>query len=284
MAALPWQKGTITRTYKYLEVIKDNTPIRFFVHRQKNGKAEDIEFYPNSAENTRSGVTTSSWYLWPDTKDGDFTSLLKVSDDYPELKGQVLPVEISDPNSGNTQHKQNREFWEHFFAVKQVQADKAKAEKVQKDFALGVLTTAFAELAVLKIASGGLWLGRAAGIGEDAVTINNLNRLNPKKGWFDVVVHGDANAPGILFNVNGKSVNAEGLYNLMIQNGYTKGTRIRLIACNAAQGGKSSVAQELSNLSGAQVVAPAARTRVAEGGKLITEDGSKYKVFNPVKE
>ena len=58
----------------------------------------------------------------------------------------------------------------------------------------------------------------------------------------------------------------------MLEHRYNRTDKIRLISCNAALGGKSSLAQELANIANTQVIAPPApRTKVSEIGKLITE-------------
>ncbi|MDI3321388.1 LamG-like jellyroll fold domain-containing protein [Pinibacter soli] len=136
------------------------------------------------------------------------------------------------------------------------------------------------ELKALYKGAGKLWLGSSK-FGADAATLKSFENLKPKKGWFDVVVHGDNAAPGVLFNIDGNPIGAEGLYKTMLENGYNGTDKIRLISCNAGLGGKSSVAQELSNLTNTQVIAPSAKTLVDKSGKFITSDASKYKVFNP---
>lgn len=124
-----------------------------------------------------------------------------------------------------------------------------------------------------------LWLGKV-GYGADYATVKSLNNLTPKRGWFDVVIHGDDAAPGLVFQ---DGMTAEQLLEYMVENGYNGTDRIRLISCHAGNGGKSSLAQELADLSGNQVIAPTDKTRVLKGGKLDTKDGEKYKVFEPQK-
>jgi hypothetical protein len=129
-----------------------------------------------------------------------------------------------------------------------------------------------------------LWLNSGIGLGSDMATLKSFANLKPKKGWFDVVIHGDKSAPGVLAVLDDNPINAQGLYSFMLKNGYNGTDKIRLISCNAATGGKSSLAQELSNIANVDVIAPAAKTKVAELGKLITEDGSKYIPFRPLKQ
>lgn len=127
-----------------------------------------------------------------------------------------------------------------------------------------------------RASSSSLWLGGAK-FGDDSATKLSYANLKPKKGWYDVVVHGDSFYVGNAFNINGKTVSAEELHKLMIANGYKQGTNIRLISCNAASG---QAAEKLSKLSKAEIlIAPTAKTKVGKNSKFITKDGSKYKVL-----
>lgn len=73
---------------------------------------------------------------------------------------------------------------------------------------------------------------------------------------------------------------AEQLFELIAQNGYQKGTKIRLVSCNAASG---PFAQNLSNMAGAQLGASAALAKAMPGERLVTSDGSKYLNIFPEK-
>jgi hypothetical protein len=97
-------------------VIKDNNKDRFFVHRSKDGGTpRTIEFYPNSAETTKSGVTTSSYLFGAITlKDTDKESLHKMVDDFPGLRSQVLGQRIST-SGDRSQQAQNKAWWRNFY-------------------------------------------------------------------------------------------------------------------------------------------------------------------------
>ena len=167
-------------------------------------------------------------------------------------------------------------WWGGVFSEKKNNEDEAKIQSAKMSFAVTVLSFVAPELLLARI-EGGLWLGGAAALGEDAATIKSASNLVSKKGWFDVIVHGDVYYEGTAFSIGGKTTSVQEVYNLMLQNGYKQGTSIRLVSCNAGKG----VAQELSNLANAQVIAPSARTKVSDAGKLITSDASKYQVFKP---
>jgi RHS repeat-associated protein len=123
-----------------------------------------------------------------------------------------------------------------------------------------------------------------AGFGDDAIVMENSANLASKKGWYDVVVHGAKD--GKSFIVNGKTVAAEELYSNMLSNGYTQGTKIRLVSCwsGSVEGGAAS---QLSKLSGAMVVAPTNPVFVGypgsffQIGKPIVINGGVFKVFKP---
>jgi len=163
------------------------------------------------------------------------------------------------------------DFSDEYFRNKEID-DKATS------LMLNVGMLVLGELIVARLASGGLWLSSSLTIGEDAATLKSSKNLIPIEGVYDVVIHGSDTAPGVLFANN---LNAEGLYELMLQSGYTPGTPIRLISCESGLGGASSAAQELSDLAVAEVLAPAARTKVIRGGEIVTEDNSAYIPFSP---
>jgi hypothetical protein len=167
-------------------------------------------------------------------------------------------------------------WWSDVFTSKKNMEDEEAAESAKMTVILTGLSFVLPELALARF-EGGMWLGGAAALGEDAATIKSASNLVSKKGWFDVIVHGDAFYEGAAFNIGGKTTSVQEVYNLMLQNGYKQGTSIRLVSCNAGKG----AAQELSNLAGAKVIAPNALTKVNQAGKLVTSDASKYQVFNP---
>jgi RHS repeat-associated protein len=159
----------------------------------------------------------------------------------------------------------------------------------------GSFTGAVEALAGEKIASIGLkGLGklfggkvasssnRLVGFGSDEAVTQGVRDLLPKKGWYDVVVHGSED--GLGFTVNGSYLTPNQLYSNMLANGYQQGTRIRLMACYAGSV-SDGAAFQLSKLTGAPVVAPTSTMWISTGqgflktGKLIVDNGGRFKLF-----
>jgi len=138
---------TVFQTYRWVEVIKDNNKDRFFVHRQGISKPQTIEFYPNAAEKTKSGVTSTSYLFNSITlDDNDYTSLQKLADQFPGLKDQVLETQVESSNSGWSQQKENRAFWGSFYRNLNAKRNK-EAEQAQVDnLMIGVIAGAAAEV------------------------------------------------------------------------------------------------------------------------------------------
>jgi RHS repeat-associated protein len=146
-----------------------------------------------------------------------------------------------------------------------------------------------------RVVKGFSWAYRAAktrqaakvlklgGFGDDAAVIANSANLIPKKGWYDVVVHGTED--GLNFVINQKIVTPAQLYDKMLTAGYSQGTRIRLLSCfsGSVPGGAAS---QLATLTNSMVVAPRSWVTVSDGlgfiqkGKFLTGEGvSKFSVF-----
>jgi RHS repeat-associated protein len=124
---------TVYKTFRWVEITKDNNKDRFFVHRHHIGKSEDIEFYPNVAYPMKSGVTSTDWFFGAvTTKDTDYEALMKITDDFPELQDQVLPTIVESAESAKqwSVQKENRKFWNNFYQHKY---NKRKSEQEQRD-------------------------------------------------------------------------------------------------------------------------------------------------------
>jgi len=266
-------------TAKYLMpvIVKTDGADRFFYHNitkihytatvpNSTTETDDItEFFPGLFPITYSGITETPSDIIPfwDNDDPDFVALAKLINICPSV-GDYLRQH--DPNKYN--------------AVL-IAAEELKKKDEAEKFAIPILIAleTYQGLRTVSVKGRGLWLG-AAEFGSDEATLKSFNNLKSKVGWYDVVVHGDGYYVGYAFNVDGKAITAEQLYQRMLESGYKQGTSIRLISCNAASG---PLAQDLSNLAKAKVIAPAAKTKVVTGGKILTEDGSKFQVFEPKK-
>ena len=98
-------------------------------------------------------------------------------------------------------------------------------------------------------------------------------------------VFGHSNSNSSYFNIDGQPLTAGEFYNKMIENGYKPGTKINLYSCGS---GSNGLAQEISNLSGAEVVAPTGDINPTRGGNLDKGTtgikGSEVKIFKPIEE
>lgn len=125
--------------------------------------------------------------------------------------------------------------------------------------------------------------------GDEAIKYNVKN-IVPKRGWYDWVSHGAKNGMESFFvNEAGEElarVNAEGLFKLMLADGYKPGTPIRLLVCSSGKHADGLAAQ-ISKLANAMVVAPTRPMQVADGlgffakGKFYVTDGGKMVLFKP---
>lgn len=126
--------------------------------------------------------------------------------------------------------------------------------------------------------------GRLTGFGGDAIVKEAAANVIPKRGWYDVIVHGTKD--GMAFTINGQRITAEQLYAQMLTNGYTQGTKIRLLSCYSGSipGGGAS---QLSKLANAQVVAPRSWLHVSSGKDIFPKgyfqigNRSGFQVFKP---
>jgi len=123
---------------------------------------------------------------------------------------------------------------------------------------------------------------KLAGFGDDAAIIANSANIIPKKGWYDVVIHGTDD--GLNFVVNGQLTKPSQLHNSMLAAGYSQGTRIRLMSCFSGSL-PNGAASQISKLANAQVVAITNSMWIANGqgflpaGKLMVDNGGWFKVF-----
>lgn len=135
-------------------------------------------------------------------------------------------------------------------------------------------------LGVLKSETG--VAGKLVGFGSDAAIIENSASLIPKKGWYDVVIHGTED--GLEFTMNGTRLSPQQLYDNMLASGYQQGTRIRLMSCYSGSL-PNGAASQLSKLAQAPVMAPGSWMSISNGagflpkGKFIVGDGMWFKIF-----
>jgi hypothetical protein len=123
---------------------------------------------------------------------------------------------------------------------------------------------------------------RLVGFGSDAAIVENTASLVPKRGWYDVVVHGTED--GLGFTMNGSRLSPQQLYNNMLANGYQQGTKIRLMSCYSGSL-PNGAAYQLSKFANASVVAPTNSMWIANGqgflpfGRLMVDNGGWFNFF-----
>lgn len=115
------------------------------------------------------------------------------------------------------------------------------------------------------------------GFGSDAAITESVANLIPKKGWYDVVVHGTED--GLGFTIKGcvDPITPQQLYTRMLANGYEQGTKIRLISCYSGSLTDGAAAQ-ISKLSNATVMAPSGAAAVLPKGSFLNNIGGLYHV------
>jgi hypothetical protein len=128
--------------------------------------------------------------------------------------------------------------------------------------------------------------GRLVGFGSDLAITEGTANLIPKRGWFDVVVHGTEDGTSFVINgpINKQIISPNQLYNNMLASGYKQGTPIRLLSCysGSIEGGAAS---QLAKLAKAPVVAPQSWMLISNGagflqqGKFIVGEGRWFQVF-----
>ncbi|MBI1184787.1 hypothetical protein GC194_10970, partial [bacterium] len=118
--------------------------------------------------------------------------------------------------------------------------------------------------------------------GDDAAILENAANLASKRGWYDIVVHGTSD--GRAFSINGQRTTAEALYRQILGQGYTQGTKIRLMSCYSGSI-ENGAAQQLSNLTQAPVMAPENWLTITDGlglfPKFYIGEGRWFKMFYP---
>lgn len=100
-------------------------------------------------------------------------------------------------------------------------------------------------------------------IGTDQATRTASYNTKALREAQNVFGHSGANLD--YFKIDGKRLNAKEFYNTMLDNGYKTGTDIYMYCCGT---GSNGLAQEVSNLSGANVKAPTGEINPTWGGNL----------------
>lgn len=113
--------------------------------------------------------------------------------------------------------------------------------------------------------------------GNDGATFRNFIRLQNRAddGWYNILCHGEPKR----VIIDGKKLKPEELAKLLLEQGYVKGNKIRLIACETGSSPNGFAAQ-LSKIMEAQVIAPTKRISIDDAGEFIHEVKGKFVQFN----
>lgn len=124
-----------------------------------------------------------------------------------------------------------------------------------------------------------------AGIGEEFG--KNASKAKPKKGYTDVIIHGNPNTGKVAVFHNGKwrDIDQRRLATYVKQSSGYKSGPIRLMSCNA---GEKDFAQNFANKMGVEVIAPSTTIWASATGKIVVgsapyRNDGKWLKFKPNK-
>ncbi|HEY8937836.1 MAG TPA: RHS repeat-associated core domain-containing protein, partial [Cyclobacteriaceae bacterium] len=115
-------------------------------------------------------------------------------------------------------------------------------------------------------------------LGSDAVTLANASRMVAEPGIHQVLVHGATKLEGEVlisgFEVNGTFMAPKELAKVMLDQGFVRGTPVRLISCETGTS-LDGAAYQLSRYLKSPVMAPTTVVRITEGGGYqMLKDGA----------
>ena len=127
-----------------------------------------------------------------------------------------------------------------------------------------------------QLAEAGGWMGGSTVLGVDEATAINASRMVPEKGVHQVLLHGTADG----FLVDGVFLTPKELARTMLQSGFQRGTRVRLISCTTGVF-PDGAAYQLSRYLRSPVMAPTTRVKVLEGGSYAFPkgEGGRFRTF-----
>ncbi len=144
----------------WVSIVANNCANTFFVHRDRAKEGGLVnptvatQFFPDPAVGgvPKSGVTKTSWFFGLfSTKDDDNTALIKILDDFPELKGILGGPYIKDANNSNkNKDAKDRDFWNAVYADKKARASAAKEKQQVDELMTNVVVGLLAEAALVE--------------------------------------------------------------------------------------------------------------------------------------
>ncbi len=125
-----------------------------------------------------------------------------------------------------------------------------------------------------KSAGEGGWMSGSTVFGGDAVTKLNASRMIPEKGVYQVLLHGTPEG----FIINGIPSTPKALAQSLLENGFQRGTPIRLISCNTGVFGDGA-AYQVSRYLKSPIMAPTNKVRILENGAYEILGGGRFRTF-----
>jgi len=119
------------------------------------------------------------------------------------------------------------------------------------------------------------WMGGASIFGSDAATNLNASRMVLEDGIHQILLHGTPDG----FIINGTLTPAKELARSLLQSGFQKGTKIRLISCHTGVFGDGA-AYQLSRYLKSPVIAPTNKVRILKDGTYEIFGGGRFRTFS----
>ncbi|SMD08368.1 RHS repeat domain-containing protein [Pedobacter africanus] len=118
------------------------------------------------------------------------------------------------------------------------------------------------------------WMGGSTVFGADAATMVNASRMVPEEGLHQVLLHGTGDG----FIIDGVFNTPKQLARKMLEEGFERGTSVRLISCNTGVYGDGA-AYQLSRYLKSPVIAPTNKIRILKGGEYEIYDNGTFRTF-----
>jgi RHS repeat-associated protein len=206
--ATPGPDGTLHTSYKpttytWVDIIQNNLENTFYVHKDiakdntKFTPSTPRQFFPDQSAGgaPATGITKTQFFGFFNLKDDDYTALLKILNDFPELEGIVARPQFRDPNAATTKTASDADYWYQVYRDKASRATAEKEEAQKNALMIGVLLTVFAPEEALPTAfevfgEAGSIAGRSAAeryaLGTTYKEFTNANSLITNNKTFDL--------------------------------------------------------------------------------------------------
>ena len=113
--------------------------------------------------------------------------------------------------------------------------------------------------------------------GNDGKTFRNFIKLQQRAddGWYNILCHGEPKR----VIIDGRKLKPEEFAKMLLEQGYVKGSKIRLIACETGSKPNGFAAQ-LAKILETKIIAPTERISVDDIGDFVHDKKGKFVEFN----